>query len=118
MHLGTKLRFITRCIIAKFRLKRYLFMDNSKFLDELAKKITNLLPPGVKELGQDFEKNLKNILNMSFHKLELVTRKEFDIQARVLIKTREKLENLEHKLAALEEELTHTKKHGRKKMDD
>lgn len=72
------------------------------FLDELAKKIAKLMPPGVRELQQDFEKNLKNVLRSSFNKLELVTRKEFDIQARVLLKTREKLEKLEQKLEALE----------------
>ena len=77
------------------------------FLDELAKKVSKLIPPGAKELGQDFEKNLKSLLQASFAKLELVTRKEFDIQARVLSKTREKLEKLAAKVAELEKKTKH-----------
>ncbi|MBI5448380.1 MAG: accessory factor UbiK family protein [Gammaproteobacteria bacterium] len=84
-------------------------MDNPKFFDDLVKKITRALPPGVKELGEDIEKNVKQALTASFHKLDLVTRKEFDIQARVLLKTREKLEKLEEKLRALEEKQAKTK---------
>ena len=77
----------------------------SHFLDELTKKISKIVPPAMKELSEDFEKNLKNLLHSSFNKLELVTRKEFDIQARVLIKTREKLEKVEKKLVEIEEKL-------------
>ena len=84
---------------------------NPHFLDDLAEKISKLIPSGAKALGQDFEKNLKNLLRASFNKLELVTRKEFDIQARVLIKTRHKLESLEEKFAALEKEIhSHSKR--------
>lgn len=80
------------------------------FLDELAQKISKLMPPGMKELSQDFEKNIKNVLRSSFNKLELVTRKEFDIQARVLLKTREKLDKLEAKLEELEKRHAHKTK--------
>ncbi len=74
-------------------------------LDELAERISKLVPPGVKELGEDFEKNLKQLIQATFSKLELVTRKEFDAQARVLLKTREKLVSLEEKLGQLEKTL-------------
>jgi BMFP domain-containing protein YqiC len=42
------------------------------------------------------------MMNHGFQKMDLVTREEFDLQARVLAKTREKLEALEEKVTALE----------------
>ncbi|EKD75019.1 MAG: hypothetical protein ACD_44C00255G0002 [uncultured bacterium] len=69
-------------------------------LDDLSRKIINMIPPGIKELSHDFEKNLKLLLQSSLKKLELVSRKEFDTQCRVLQKTREKLEKLESRLIA------------------
>ena len=41
------------------------------------------------------EKALKAVLGAQLQKLDLVTREEFDAQARVLARTREKLEELE-----------------------
>lgn len=88
-------------------------MDNQHFFADLAKKISDLLPPGVHSLRQDFEKNLKILLHSTFEKMELITRHEFDTQARVLIKTREKLDSLTARVAELEAELE--KKHKSKK---
>ena len=42
------------------------------------------------------------MMNQGFQKMDLVTREEFDLQSRVLAKTREKLEALEEKVTALE----------------
>ena len=42
------------------------------------------------------------MLNQGFQKMDLVTREEFDLQSKVLSKTREKLEALEEKVSALE----------------
>ena len=47
-------------------------------------------------------KHLKNIIQAGLHKLDLVTREEFDIQVLVLSKTRAKLELLEKKIAEIE----------------
>jgi len=52
--------------------------------------------------AQDVEKNLKAMLASFFARLDLVTREEFDIQRQVLLRTRQKLEQLEAKLADLE----------------
>jgi hypothetical protein len=52
--------------------------------------------------AKDLEKNLRAVLQGVFAKLDLVTREEFDVQQAVLLKTREKLEALEAKVAALE----------------
>jgi len=56
--------------------------------------------------GQDvMQQQLKSMLQSSFAKLDLVTRDEFDAQAAVLHRTREKLEQLEAQVAALEAKL-------------
>ena len=50
----------------------------------------------------DIEKNAKALLSSFFAKLDLVTREEFDIQAQVLLRTREKLKALEERVSRLE----------------
>ena len=51
----------------------------------------------------DIEKNARALLSGLFTRLDLVSREEFDIQAQVLQRTREKLKTLEARLARLEE---------------
>ena len=77
-------------------------MLDPKLFDDLARRLANALPTGVKELQEDVEKNLRTVLQASLSKLDLVTREEFDVQARVLARTREKLDNLEKTITALE----------------
>jgi ubiquinone biosynthesis accessory factor UbiK len=71
-------------------------------LDEIAKRLAATLPPSVEALRKDFEGNLRAVLQSALARLELVSRQEFDVQAGVLARTREKLEALEARLAALE----------------
>lgn len=52
----------------------------------------------------DIEKNVKAMLGAFFSKLDLVTREEFDVQAQVLARTRDKLKDLEARIAALEQQ--------------
>jgi BMFP domain-containing protein YqiC len=52
--------------------------------------------------AKDIEKNVRAMMTQGFQKMDLVTRDEFEIQAKVLARTREKLEALEAKVAALE----------------
>jgi len=56
--------------------------------------------------AQEIEKNVRAMMNQGFQKMDLVTREEFDLQTKVLAKTREKLEALEAKVAALEKSTT------------
>jgi len=55
--------------------------------------------------ARDFERNARAMLAAGFAKLDLVTREEFDVQARVLARTREKLAALEARVAELEAKL-------------
>lgn len=74
-----------------------------KSLDDLARRLADAVPPGLAALKNDLEQNFKAVLQGGLAKLDLVTRQEFDIQAGVLRRSRERLEELEKRLAALEE---------------
>lgn len=76
-------------------------MLDPKKLEEIAKQISNAIPPGVKNVAEEAESKIKQTLQAQLSKLDFVTREEFDIQNQVLIRTREKLEALEARLDAL-----------------
>ena len=71
-------------------------------LDELARRLSSLVPPSVREGREELQENFKSVLQSGLAKLDLVTREEFEVQRAVLLRTREKLEALERALAALE----------------
>jgi ubiquinone biosynthesis accessory factor UbiK len=71
-------------------------------LDDLARRLSAAVPPGLVALRNDLEANFKAILQAGIAKLDLVSRQEFDVQAGVLRRTREKLEALEARVAELE----------------
>jgi len=77
-------------------------MFDTKFIDDLARQISDSVPSGVKGLQQDLEKNIHTLLQGAFAKLDLVTREEFDAQSQVLLRTREKLEQLEKLVSVME----------------
>lgn len=77
-------------------------MQNFGNLDDLTKKLSSLLPEPVRHMQEDMEKNMRGLLESGLQKMNLVTREEFDIQTAVLLRTREKLEALEKRLAELE----------------
>tara|TARA_Y100000389_G_C17463988_1_gene524006 strand:- start:4071 stop:4304 length:234 start_codon:yes stop_codon:yes gene_type:complete len=70
-------------------------------IEDLAKKLTNSIPDGVRSIRQDLEKNFREILLSNINKLDLVTREEFEVQEAVLMRTREKLEQLEDAIKKL-----------------
>ena len=70
-------------------------------LDELARRLSSLVPPGLREGREELQQNFKSVLQTGLGKLDLVTREEFDVQRAVLARTREKLEALERSLAEL-----------------
>ena len=73
-------------------------MDN-RALDDLNNKIKELL---ANTPVADLQKNLRALLQSTFAKLDLVTREEFDVQRAVLLRAREKITQLEARLAELE----------------
>ena len=76
-----------------------------KHLDDLARSVMDSLPKGFQSLQSDAEKNIHSALQSMLTRMNLVTREEFDIQAGVLARTREKLDRLEKQVAELEKQV-------------
>ncbi len=74
-------------------------MINLQLVDDLARRLGALLPPGMAEARADMEKNFRAALQSGLQRLDLVTREEFEVQRAVLLRTREKLDALERALA-------------------
>ncbi len=77
-------------------------MIDPKILDDLAKRFAESVPPGLRTLQHDLEKNFRATLQGAFARMDLVTREEFDVQTQVLARTRARLEALEARVAELE----------------
>jgi BMFP domain-containing protein YqiC len=71
-------------------------------IDEIARRLMDNLPPAFRATQRDLENNFRAVLRASLAKLDLVTRDEFDVQSRVLARTRERLEALEARVRAME----------------
>jgi len=74
-------------------------MQTNRFVDELGARVSELLAAGP---ARDIERNLRALFSASLSRLDLVTREEFDVQAKVLARAQEKLAALESRIAALE----------------
>ena len=71
----------------------------TRFLHELSNKVSEILAASP---AKDLEKNLRALLSSAFSRLDLVTREEFDVQQEVLGRTREKLQQMEARVAEME----------------
>ncbi|MBX9401357.1 accessory factor UbiK family protein [Lysobacter sp. BMK333-48F3] len=74
-------------------------------IDDLARRLSSLVPPGLRESREELQQNFKSVLQTGLSKLDLVTREEFEVQRAVLLRTREKLEELQRTVAELEAQL-------------
>ena len=74
-------------------------------LDDLARRLSSLVPPAMREGREELQQNFKAVLQAGLGKLDLVTREEFEVQRAVLLRTREKLEVLEALVSTLEAQL-------------
>ena len=74
-------------------------MLNEKVFEDISARLSAAAKSGP---AKDIERNMRALLAQGFAKLDLVTREEFDIQAQVLARTREKLAALEARVAELE----------------
>lgn len=73
-------------------------------IEELAKKLADAVPDGIRTIRADLEDNFRTVLQTGLNKLDLVTREEFEVQEAVLQRTREKLEALEKRLSEIEDD--------------
>ncbi|MDD5276486.1 MAG: accessory factor UbiK family protein [Methylovulum sp.] len=80
-------------------------MIDPKAIDDIANRLAGAIPPGFTNFKEELEKNFHAILQSVLGKLDLVTREEFEVQKLVLAKTRAKLEDLEKRVAEIEQQL-------------
>jgi BMFP domain-containing protein YqiC len=80
-------------------------MLDAKLLDDIAKRLSSAVPASAKAVQADVEKNLRAATQSVFSRLDLVTREEFDVQCKVLARSRSKIEQLEKQVAELEARL-------------
>jgi BMFP domain-containing protein YqiC len=77
-------------------------MIELRSIDDLAQRLAALVPPGLAQAREDLTANFRSALQSGLRQIDLVTREEFDVQRCVLLRTREKIEELEQQILALE----------------
>ena len=73
-------------------------MFDNKIFDDVSKKLFDSLPESLKSVEKDIQQKFKTVLTSTFDKLDLVTREEFEVQKKVLAKTRKKIDAIEQEL--------------------
>lgn len=75
-------------------------LDSTK-LDNIAKQLFSVLPENFQNFEKNIQQQFKDILQIALSHIDIVTREEFDVQTKVLARTREKVEALQAQLDAL-----------------
>lgn len=76
-------------------------MFESKQFEDLANKLYSALPTSLQNFENEIQQKFKEILQAAFTRMDLVTREEFDVQIKVLARTREKVDALQAQVQAL-----------------
>lgn len=76
-------------------------MFDPKQFDDLANKLFATLPNSLQNFEKDIQQKFKEVLQSTFSRMDLITREEFDVQCKVLARTRERLEQLQHQVEDL-----------------
>ncbi len=69
-------------------------------LDEITRRLAAAVPGELKTARTELEAQFRTILEATFNRMDLVTREEFEIQKKVLARTREKLDTIEATIAS------------------
>jgi BMFP domain-containing protein YqiC len=77
-------------------------MTTAKIIEDIGARISDAISSSP---ARDVDKNVRALLSGALSRLDLVTRAEFDVQAEVLARTREKLEAMTVRVAELEARL-------------
>lgn len=80
-------------------------MDNSR-IDDIARRLFEGLPEAARTMRRDIESNFRAVLQSTLGKLDLTTREEFEVQTKVLERTRARIEQLELRIVTLEQRLS------------
>ncbi len=81
-------------------------MMDRQDIDKIALRLVSLVPPGLAQAQQDLRANFHDVLAQGLHRLDLVTREEFEVQSQLLTRTRSKVDELERRVAELEAAVT------------
>ncbi len=84
------------------RQLRYHSGMNNESIENIASRLAEAVPEGLRSVRDDLEQNFRSVLRASLNKLDLVTREEFEVQEAVLARTRAKLEALEAQVKEME----------------
>lgn len=84
---------------------RYQAAMSIDSIEDLAGKLADAVPDGLRTMRRDLEENFRSVLQAGLGKLDLVTREEFEVQEAVLARTREKLEALEKRVKEYEKKV-------------
>ena len=76
-------------------------MFDPKQFDEVAHKLFAALPSSLQNFEKEIQQKFKEVLQSAFVRMDLVTREEFDVQCKVLARTREKVEALQQQIDTL-----------------
>jgi ubiquinone biosynthesis accessory factor UbiK len=79
-------------------------MENIR-IDDIARRLAEGLPEAARSMRRDLESNFRAVLQSSLGKLDLTTRQDFEVQTKVLERSRSLVAQLEQRIAALEERL-------------
>ncbi len=79
-------------------------MLDPKILDDITQRLKGAAPDA-RSVQDDISRNLRAAVQAALARLDLVTREEFDVQTKVLARSRAKIEQLEKQVAALEAQL-------------
>ncbi|MGB6242679.1 MAG: accessory factor UbiK family protein [Castellaniella sp.] len=73
----------------------------NQWFDDFQKNMSDLL---AKTPAADIERNMKALMAQTFARMDLITREEFDVQADLLARALERVESLEARVQALEQQ--------------
>lgn len=76
-------------------------MIDGKKLEQLARQITESIPPGVRDAADNLESRVKSSLQQQLGRLDLVTRDELEVQQNMVLHLRQRIDALEQQLEAL-----------------
>jgi BMFP domain-containing protein YqiC len=74
-------------------------------IDELARRLAEGLPAALTAVKEDVERNFRAVLQSALGHLDLATRADFDVQARLLERAQQRVAQLEARVTALEHQV-------------
>tara|TARA_R110002020_G_scaffold88128_1_gene216718 strand:- start:2706 stop:2963 length:258 start_codon:yes stop_codon:yes gene_type:complete len=74
---------------------------DAKKIEDIARQINDSIPAGVKDFAGNLEQRIKTVLQQQLGKLDVVSREELDVQHQLLLRLRQRVDQLEQEVAAM-----------------